>query len=177
MLTKIVSLIIQPLYPKSEGANPYNIIGSVLFTQKILGFNRLIPWPAHFTSRIINPKNIKLGTRSFPGWSQGCYIQAKNGILIGDNLRMGPNVGLISANHSLDDYDRWEASKPITIGNNVWIGMNSIVMPGITIGDNVVIGANSTVTKDIPPNTICAGNPCKVLSQKPAYKGRVYSSS
>ena len=62
----------------------------------------MIPWPVHFTSRILYRKRITVGRRSYPGWSQGCYIQARNGIEIGYNLRMGPNVGLISSDHDLD---------------------------------------------------------------------------
>jgi galactoside O-acetyltransferase len=55
---------------------------------------------------------------------------------------------------------------PITIGNNVWIGMNSVIMRGVTIGENSIIGANSVVTKDIPANVIAAGNPCKVIKER-----------
>jgi acetyltransferase-like isoleucine patch superfamily enzyme len=83
-------------------------------------------------------------------------------------------VGLISANHDLDDYDRWPTCPPILIGNNVWIGMNTVVLPGITIGDNVAIGANSVVTKNIPANSIAAGNPCRVIRAKAPYKGKDY---
>lgn len=93
---------------------------------------------------------------------------------MGDNVRIGPNVGLISANHCPDDFDKWIKTKPIVIGNNVWIGMNSTVLAGIKIGSNVIIGANSIVTKDIPDNSIAAGNPCKILSEKTPYKGATY---
>jgi acetyltransferase-like isoleucine patch superfamily enzyme len=88
---------------------------------------------------------------------------------------MGPGVGLISANHDIHDYDRWSESPPIVIGDNVWIGMNSVVLPGIKIGDNVVIASNSVVTKDIPSNSIAAGNPCTVVREKELYKGKDYS--
>lgn len=89
---------------------------------------------------------------------------------------MGPNVGLISSNHDLDDYDRHLAEEPIMIGDNVWIGMNSVIMPGVRIGDNVVIGAGSVVTRDIPSDSIAAGNPCAVLRPKPPYAGKTYGS-
>lgn len=104
-----------------------------------------------------------------------CYIQARNGIKIGNNLRMGPGVGLISANHSPDDYDIHLKEKPIVIGDNVWIGMNSVVLPGVNIGNNVMIGANSVVTKDIPSNCVAMGNPCRVIKEKTPYKGFDYS--
>jgi acetyltransferase-like isoleucine patch superfamily enzyme len=88
---------------------------------------------------------------------------------------MGPSCGLISANHDINDYDQWDVSEPIVIGNNVWIGMNVIVMPGVKIGNNVVIGANSVVTKDVPDNSIAVGSPCKVISEKQNYQGKDYS--
>ncbi|MCD4657687.1 MAG: hypothetical protein K8S87_09100 [Planctomycetes bacterium] len=88
---------------------------------------------------------------------------------------MGPGVGLISSNHALDDYDRHEPKRSIEIGNNVWIGMNTVVLPGISIGDNVAIGSNSVVTENIPSNVIAAGNPCKIIHQKESYKGKDYS--
>jgi acetyltransferase-like isoleucine patch superfamily enzyme len=174
LFKKLALLFLRLSYKHAEGADPFKVIGSVFFMQKIIGFNRRIGWPVHFTSRILNPKSIKLGSRSFPGWSHGCYIQAKNGIEIGDNLRMGPNVGLISADHDINDYDKWNYVPPIRIGNNVWIGMNSVVLPGVEIGDNVIIGANSVVTRDIPSNSIAAGNPCKTIKQKPPYQGKQY---
>jgi acetyltransferase-like isoleucine patch superfamily enzyme len=107
--------------------------------------------------------------------NSGCYIQAKNGIVIGNNLRIGPNVGLISANHDVDDYDSWVREKPIFIGDNVWLGMGVVVLPGVSIGDNVMVAANSVVNKDIPSNVIAGGAPCKIIKNKELYKGKDYS--
>lgn len=87
-------------------------------------------------------------------------------ITIGDNVLLAPRVGIYTAGHPIDAGVRNEAlefGKPITIGNNVWIGAGAIINPGVTIGDNVVIGAGSVVTKDIPEEVIAVGNPCKVL--------------
>lgn len=88
---------------------------------------------------------------------------------------MGPNVGLVSSNHDPEDYDQWIKASPIVIGNNVWIGMNSVIMPGVRIGNNVIVGANSIVTSDIPSDSIAAGSPALVVKSKPPYKGKVYS--
>ena len=80
----------------------------------------------------------------------------------------GPRVGLYTAGHPIDAVIRnehYEYGKPITIGNNVWVGGNVVFNPGVTIGDNVVIGSGSIVTKDIPSNVIAVGNPCKVLRE------------
>jgi len=177
LLHNLCFILLKPFYRNIAGANTIHILGTVFFLQKIIGFNRLVPWPVHFTSRIVHRKNIRVGVRSFPGYSQGCYVQARNGISIGDNLRMGPGVGLISANHSKDDYDQWDESSPIIIGDNVWLGMNVVVLPGVKIGSNVIIGANSVVSHDIPSDSIARGNPCEVFKTKPPYRGTTFSKT
>lgn len=161
-------------YPNAKGIH-YAYLLYYFFPQKILRINGGAGWPIHFTSRVLHAKKIKVGNHSSPGNNSSCYIQAKNGIIIGHNCRFGPNVGLISANHNLDNYDQWVKTKPIKIGNNVWLGMGVVVLPGVEIGDNVVIAANSVVNKDIPSNVIAGGIPCKVLKDKPPYTGKDYS--
>ncbi|MBQ8635514.1 sugar O-acetyltransferase [bacterium] len=87
-------------------------------------------------------------------------------VIFGKNTFIGPNCGFYTAEHPLDYQTRnkgQEFAKPITIGDNVWIGGNVVVIGGVTIGNNVVIGAGSIVTKDIPDNSIAVGNPCKVI--------------
>ena len=90
---------------------------------------------------------------------------------MGDNVWVGPGVGIVSADHDLSNYEAHKPSTPIHIGSNVWIGMNTVILAGVTIGDNVAIGAGSIVTKDIPANSIAAGVPCRVLREKPPYQG------
>lgn len=85
---------------------------------------------------------------------------------IGDNVMFGPRVGIYTAAHPIDAGVRnssVEFGKPVKIGSNVWFGGNVVVNPGVTIGDNVVIGSGAVVTKDVPSNTIAAGNPCRVI--------------
>lgn len=161
-------------YPKAKGISFLYLL-YYLIPQKLLRINGRVPWPVYFTSRVLYYKKIRVGNRTAPGINANCYIQGRNGITIGHNFRMGPGVGLISANHDIDDYDRWSPSPPIVIGDNVWIGMNSVVLPGVKIGDNVVIASNSVVTKDIPSNSIAAGNPCAVVREKEPYMGKDYS--
>lgn len=87
-------------------------------------------------------------------------------IKIGADTFIGPNCGLYTAVHPTNAKDRVagkEWARPITIGNGVWLGGNVVVLPGVTIGDRAVIGAGSVVTKDIPPDTIAVGNPCRVI--------------
>ena len=109
-------------------------------------------------------KNIEAGENFF--MNHGCVILDTDKVKFGDNVLIGPNCGFYSAGHPIDAAERIsgvEVTKPITVGNDVWIGGNVVVMQGVTIGDNVIIGAGSVVTKDIPSNSIAAGNPCKVL--------------
>ena len=89
-------------------------------------------------------------------------------VKIGDNVFIAPNVSLFTAGHPIHHEPRnqeYEYALPITIGNNVWIGGNTVVNPGVKIGDNCVIGSGSVVTKDIPANSIAVGNPCRVLRE------------
>lgn len=87
-------------------------------------------------------------------------------IIFGDNVFIGPNCAFYTSGHPINVKDRnqgLEYAYPIKIGNNVWIGGNVVILPGVTVGDNTVIGAGSVVTKDIPESVIAFGNPCKVI--------------
>lgn len=95
-----------------------------------------------------------------------CIIIDVAKVNIGNNVFFGPRVGVYTAGHPIDPDVRntlLEFGKEIKIGNNVWVGGNTVINPGVTIGNNVVIGSGSIVTKDIPDNVIAVGNPCKVL--------------
>lgn len=86
-------------------------------------------------------------------------------VTIGDNVFIAPNVGIYTAGHPLDVQRRnkgLEYAYPINIGNNVWIGGNTVILPGVNIGDNAVIAAGSVVTGDIPAGALAMGNPCRV---------------
>ncbi|MCB2218616.1 MAG: hypothetical protein KQH59_21350 [Desulfobulbaceae bacterium] len=164
---------IRLFYKKAKGI-PLLYLLYFFIPQKILRINGNVPWPVHFTSRILFAKNITVGNRTAPGMNAHCYVQARNGIIFGNNVRIGPGVGIISASHSMNDYDVHALTLPITIGDNVWVGMNAIILPGITVGDNVAIGAGSVVTSNIPSDSIAVGNPCRVIKKKPPYTGNSY---
>jgi acetyltransferase-like isoleucine patch superfamily enzyme len=140
------------------------------FYQRLLFFNFHVPWPCHPTSTITSPSRIKFGNKTSPGSGPNQYIQGENGIVLGNNVQIGPSVSIISANHDLSDFDIHITSDPIVIGNNVWIGCYSVILPSVIIGNNVAIGAGSIVTKSIPDNSIAFGNPCKVIKGKNPYK-------
>lgn len=95
-----------------------------------------------------------------------CVILDTSKVDIGENVFIAPGVCLACAGHSVDKEQRAQGigtSKPITIGRDVWIGANVTVCGGVTIGEGSVIGAGSVVNKDIPPNVVAVGSPCKVL--------------
>lgn len=109
-------------------------------------------------------KNITVGDHFFANYN--CTILDVGNVVIGDNVMFAPNVSIYTAGHPVHPDSRntgYEYGIAITIGDNVWLGGNVVVTPGVTIGNNVVIGAGSVVTKDIPDNVIAVGNPCRVL--------------
>ncbi|WP_149095546.1 sugar O-acetyltransferase [Paenibacillus terrae] len=108
--------------------------------------------------------HITVGNQFYANYD--CIIIDVAKVTIGDHVFFGPRVGVYTAGHPIDSDVRntlLEFGKPITIGNSVWIGANTVITPGVNIGNNVVIGAGSIVTKDIPDNVVAVGNPCKVL--------------
>lgn len=109
-------------------------------------------------------KHIRVGKHFFANFNWTVLDEAL--VTIGDDCFVGPNVSIYTACHSTDPIERntrREWAKPVTIGNNCWIGGSVTILPGVTIGDNVTIGAGSVVNKDIPANTVAVGNPAKVI--------------
>ncbi len=110
--------------------------------------------------------NIEIGENFYA--NHNLIILDCNKVKFGNNVFIAPNCSFYTAGHPLDAERRnkgLEYAKPIKVGNNVWIGGNVCVLPGVTIGDNVVIGAGSIVTKDIPSNVVAVGNPCKIIKE------------
>ncbi len=107
--------------------------------------------------------NIHVGENFYAGFN--CTILDMAEVRIGDNCLIAPNVGIYTAGHNLNPIDRHKTgyAKSITIGNNVWIGGHCAIIGGIKIGDNSIIAAGSVVTKDVPENTVFAGNPAKKI--------------
>lgn len=108
--------------------------------------------------------NIHLGKNFYA--NHNCVILDCAKVTFGDHVMVGPNCGFYTACHPIDPQQRREGvefARPITVGNDVWFGGSCTVLPGVTIGDGCVIGAGSVVTRDIPANTVAAGNPCRVL--------------
>jgi len=136
------------------------------FFRKLLHQNADTPWALHHTSRVIYPKNIKRGINVYPGDSPGNYIEASNGIFIDDYTNIGPNVGIISANHNLINNSIHDPAPPIRIGKFCWIGMNAIVLPGTVLGDFTIVAAGAVVTRSFTDGySVIAGNPAVVIKQ------------
>lgn len=107
-------------------------------------------------------KNITVGKNVFINAS--CKFQDQGGIIIGDGCLIGHSVTLATLNHDINPIKRANIyPAPIKIGNNVWIGSNSTILPGVEIGNGSIIGAGSVVTKSIPENCIAVGNPCEII--------------
>ena len=106
---------------------------------------------------------IRIGARTFANFGLVALDVAE--ISIGDDVQIGPNVQLLTATHPVEPGPRrakWEASRPIAIGNNVWLGGGAIVCPGVSIGDNTVVGAGAVVVRDLPASVVAVGNPARI---------------
>lgn len=138
---------------------------SMWFMQRIVGFNRFVYWPVHFTSVIANYRNIYAGIDTSPGFSPGCYIQGIGKVYIGDYTQIAANVGIISSNHNLYN-NKEHITSEVRIGKYCWIGMNSVILPNINLGDFTVVGAGSIVTKSFNEGfCVIAGNPAKIIKR------------
>jgi acetyltransferase-like isoleucine patch superfamily enzyme len=137
-----------------------------IWFQKILGFNRKIPFPCHPTAIISSYKNIIFHVDDIQNFqSPGVYWQCFKGkIYLGKGSYIAPNVGLITVNHNLENLDTHQNGKDIVIGKNCWIGMNSVILPGVCLGDHTIVGAGSVVTKPFTEgHCVIPGNPAKKI--------------
>ncbi len=108
--------------------------------------------------------HLRIGARVFANFGLVALDVAP--ITIGDDVQIGPNVQLLTPTHPVEPgprRDKWEAARPISIGDNVWLGGGAIVLPGVSIGANTVVGAGAVVTKDLPPDVVAVGNPARIL--------------
>lgn len=107
---------------------------------------------------------FRFGARSFANF--GLVVLDVAQVTVGEDVQIGPNVQLLTATHPLEPgprRDKWEAARPIVIGDNVWLGGGVIVCPGVSIGANTVVGAGSVVTKDLPADVVAVGAPARVV--------------
>lgn len=132
--------------------------------RRIFRQNAEVKYPLHHTSTIRNFENLHLGKDTFPGDSPNVYINAHNGVYIGDNTNIGPSVSIISANHNVYDNSKHDVVAPIRIGKNSWIGSHAVILPAVELGENTIVAAGAIVTKSFPGGfQVIGGNPARVL--------------
>lgn len=124
-----------------------------------------VGWPVNPQVHIICPENLEFHPDDLNNFqSFGIYFQALGKIVIGKGTYIAPNVGLITSNHSISNLDLHDEPRPIVLGEKCWIGMNSVILPGVTLGDGTIVGAGSVVTKSFPEgNCVIVGNPARIL--------------
>lgn len=178
LFNKFLKVIARLVYPEAQlegkyftplGAGWYWISKGLWF-QKILGFNRHLPFPAAPNIYISNYKNLIIGKDNLNNFqSFGIYFQNFSAkIILEDEVYIGPNVGIITANHDFSNLDIHLPGKEVKIGSKSWIGMNSVILPGVELGPRTVVGAGSVVTKSFSEgNVVIAGNPAKIIKVNP----------
>lgn len=175
LIRKLFIFINSLLYPN------YNIEDSLLsqiiilklgIIQKIFGINRHVPWVVHFTSIIRYPEKIKFHKGIPVGYSKYSYFDARNGIILGENVLLAPGISLISMSHNTNNYEEYSISNPIVIGNNSWIAKNAIILPGVELGEHTIVAAGAVVSKSFPEgNQVLAGNPARIVKKLGEYLG------
>lgn len=121
-------------------------------------------WPIDKTCTIANVNKIFTGINCLIG-RPGAYLQGAGELYIGNYVQLAPNVGVLTANHDLYD-QRISNNKKVVIGNYSWVGMNSVILPGVQLGTRTIVAAGSVVTKSFPEGyCVIGGNPAKVIKQ------------
>ena len=165
------------LFSSSYRRAQYRCLGASValqyfFIQRVCRINAHVPWLVHWSSHVSGVENIRLASHPpFPGYSPGQYIQAANGIRFGANVILAPGVKLISANHDLNDFEKFIPGGPIVIGDNCWLGANAVLLPEVQLGNHVIVGAGAVVTGSFPDNCVVAGVPARKIRDLGPYAG------
>lgn len=143
------------------------VLKGLLF-QKILSFNKNVPWPVAHTVLVNNWKNIHFDSEDVNIFqTNGSYFQAQDAhIYIGKGTWIAPNVGLITTNHNIYNVSEHAGGQNVRIGEKCWIGMNSVVLPGVELGKNTIVAAGAVVTKSFPEGyCVIGGVPARILKR------------
>jgi hypothetical protein len=137
-----------------------------VWLQKVLGFNRHVPWPVSPFQRVLHPESIEFDPDDLNNFqSPGCYFSNASGgrIVIGKGTYIAPNVGIITTNHDPAEPDRHLAPRDVIIGQKCWLGMNSVILPGVELGDHTVVAAGSVVGRSFPKgHVVLVGVPARI---------------
>lgn len=139
-----------------------------IWIKNILRLAKPMPFPTALTCVISNPNHLHFHPDDLNNFqSPGTYFQNFNGhIYLGKGCYIAPNVGIITANHKLDNLDEHDEGKDVILGEKCWVGMNCVILPGVELGQNTIVAAGSVVTKSFPKgNAIIGGVPAKVIKQ------------
>jgi acetyltransferase-like isoleucine patch superfamily enzyme len=166
------SIIAFTLWPKymagGSDVHPKTVVNHWIL-QKVLRINSHVPWPVHYTTRVLCPEKIQRGDKT-PGITSCCHLDGRNGIVIGKNVWIGPRVSIISMNHDCLDYSKYEQVGPIIIGDNCWLATNAVILPEVVLGEHTVVAAGAVVTNPFPEgNVILGGVPAKVIKRLSSY--------
>lgn len=176
METKLLALVVLAAVP--TGAGTWLRARCMPFFLQRMGHNTTLQGGL----RITNPEKVSIGSHC--NFGQGVFITGGGGVSIGDWVGLGPDVKIWSVNHRFADPDQpwllqgWEMS-PVVVEDDVWLGANVFVMPGVTIGKGAIVSACSLVNKSIPPYAVVVGNPARVVSwrKRPAESGTTAGAS
>lgn len=141
----------------------------------LIGQSGGAPYSVHYTSVVIDGKKLNIvgenKNRPFLKSlmvSPGCYLNCANGLTVGNGVMLGPRVSILASTHQQFG-DRTKSISAdehrITIGENVWIGANSVILAGVSIGDNSIIAAGSVVNKNVPADCVCGGVPARIINK------------
>ncbi len=155
-------------FDKRSYSDGWRWLMETVFMQKIIGINRKIPFPVTFRATVLGWQNIQFDKDNITIFQKaGNYYNASQAkIIVGKGCFIACNVGIITANHDPHNLSNHLPAKDVVIGANSWIGMNSIILPGVVLGENTVVGAGSVVTKSFPEgHCVIAGNPARLLKR------------
>lgn len=144
--------------------------------QKVLGFNRHVPWPVNINTIITNPQLMEIHPDDLHSFqNSGQYFGNTNGgrIILGRGAYIASNVCMVTANHKAYDLTSHEPAKDIVLAENCWVGMNSVILPGVVLGEHTIVAAGCVVTKSFPQgHVVLVGNPARIakkLEKHPDY--------
>lgn len=153
-------------FPRDRYAIGWQKVIHCWYHQKVKKINGHVPWPVPVTVQIGNPQNIEFDIDEIANfWSVGCYYQAIGAkLVIGKRTIIAPGAGLITANHDINDLWGEVEGEDVIIGEDCWIGMNAVILPGVILGNHTIVGAGAVVPKSFPEGyCVLAGNPAKKI--------------